>query len=693
MKFELTSSLRRGDEKERVSVLRRNMLRFDKIHKKRRCGETAPFHSSIFVVFAMALLLSFGACMSDDPTAISPTTTSIVGQRVSTVTVQTPSDSATKVVTVAPEIARRIAVSDTEALATTSLEVLPTTSADPELLVTAPLTATVVPFFEPTVEIISDEPIIYNNGVLRVLFRGGLVPDPAFNDGIGANRSLLGEIFSGLMRLSRIDGIAELDLAESYTIDSQGMRYEFVLRKDLRFSDGAPVTAADFKWSWERALDPTFDNSDAKRVFGNVIGIDSVLSGESQDMEGVEIIDDLTLRITLETPRYDFVYLLADPVASVLHQGNVENWEVDWRSRFSGASYIEHAEREGVLPSGTGPFKLADFDLFEQILVLDRNEHYWDTPAHIDRVEYISPNAYFDGETIIDYDLLFETSIIDLRPAIPQFVTSQGEASTDERGIVRSFPVPPTVDFLAFNSGASVLRDLDFRRALVTASPVHELLSEGGLSMNGSELMIASSLLPPNFPGHVSESFGNSLNANEAASNLATDQRNLIFHTYVGGAEIDEFEILATNWVTHLGVQTEVKEVTLDEFDAWLRNGDVEIRRIMITPRYADPSSILEVMDGLFGERVESPESEEISRRLAIALQEADPALRLEHFHDLEHYLFDNALVLPLFWSSDQQWIRLQPWILEYSPPKYHGSRFKSVRIDVDHPEYPTDER
>lgn len=683
--------------------MRLDALSFGRIRKMLPLVETARFHFSIFVFSAMVLLLGFGACTGDEPTAIPPTATSIVGQKVDTATVEATSDSAPRVVTVAPEITRRLAVPNTDSLATTSPEVLPTTSVDPELLATSPSTATADPFSEPAVEIISDGPAVEiisdgptvnDGGVLRVPFNGGLVPDPAFHDGVGANRPLLAELFSGLTRLSRIDGVAELDLAESYTIDSQGTRYEFVLRKDLRFSDGTPVRAADFKWSWERALDPTFDNSAAKRVFENVVGIDSVLSGESQDMEGVEVIDDLTLRVTLETPRYDFMNLLADPVASVLRQGNVENWIIDWRSRFNGESYIAGTEpEEGSLAAGTGPFKLAEFDLYDQILVLDRNEHYWDTPAHVDRVEYIGPAAYSDGEVILDYELLFENLIIDLHRAIPQFVASIGDGPVDGRGAVRSLAVPPTVDFLAFNSGADPLRDLDFRRALVIASPVHELMPEGGLSMNGSEVVIASSLLPPNFPGHVDEPFMNGFNLDEAASNLAVEQRSLVFHTYVGGAAIDQFETLAASWGTHLDVETEVKEVSLDKFDAWLRNGDVEIRRVIVTPHYADPSSVLGVMDGLFGDRAESPESQEISRRLAEAQREADAALRLEHFHELEHYLFDNALVLPLFWTSDQQWVRLQPWILEYSPPKYHGSRFKSVRIDVNHPEYPADER
>ena len=204
-------------------------------------------------------------------------------------------------------------------------------------------------------------------------------------------------------------------------------------------------------------------------------------------------------------------------------------------------------------------------------------------------------------------------------------------------------------------------------------------------------MAVASSILPPEFPGHARETFGpaNPTISDDARSKVS----KLTFHTYVGGSAIEEFQILAGGWSEHLGVETDIKVVTLDEFDAWLRNGDVEIRRVSVTPHYADPSAILNVMNGLFGDRDDSPEAEEIVRRLNEALGQPDAAVRLAHFHDLEHYLLDNALVLPLFWTENRKWMRVQPWIVEYSPPKYHGSHFKAVRIDVSHPDYPYDER
>ena len=203
--------------------------------------------------------------------------------------------------------------------------------------------------FTPTTEVQEVSVVEPRGGVLRVPYYGYLIPDPAFDDGVGANHVLLAEVYSGLTRLTGSDGTVELDLAETYAIDSDGMRYEFRLRKDLKFSDGRRLTARDFKWSWERALDPEFNTDAAEDVLGSIVGARTIL-------EGVELIDDRTLSIQLETPRYDLLALLAHPIASVLKDENVSAWVADWRWLYSGKTYSELPEWGDELPVGTGPF-------------------------------------------------------------------------------------------------------------------------------------------------------------------------------------------------------------------------------------------------------------------------------------------------------------------------------------------------
>src|SRR5687768_5436131 len=87
----------------------------------------------------------------------------------------------------------------------------------------------------------------YLGGELKTL-------DPAFISD-AADVQLLLQLYAGLTRLDE-EGEPYPSLAESWTLSDDGMTYEFVLREDLTFSDGTPLTAEDVRRSWLRILDP-----------------------------------------------------------------------------------------------------------------------------------------------------------------------------------------------------------------------------------------------------------------------------------------------------------------------------------------------------------------------------------------------------------------------------------------------------
>ena len=174
-------------------------------------------------------------------------------------------------------------------------------------------------------------------------------PDPAIDAASSqldfSSPSLVTEIHAGLARIVD-DSVApfELELADSYNVDLTGLEYEFVLRNDLKFSDGTPLTSGDFKWSWERALKKSDAGSRARDVFGLVEGADAVILRESDDLTGVMAIDDRTLRVRLTNPRADFPALLADPVASVLKKDNALSWGIQWSNSGSWSMTVPFSE-------------------------------------------------------------------------------------------------------------------------------------------------------------------------------------------------------------------------------------------------------------------------------------------------------------------------------------------------------------
>ena len=290
-----------------------------------------------------------------------------------------------------------------------------------------------------------------NGGVLAAPMAWCPIPDPAIDDvyeRVSLNStSLVTEIHAGLMRI--VDDPAspfELELVDTYDIDREGLEYEFVLRNDLKFSDGAPLTSSDFKWSWERALKKSDSAGRARDVFGLIEGADAVISGESDDLTGVVVVDDRTLRVRLTNPRADFPALLADPVASVLKKDNVLEWGMEWEN--SGMLTGNGGFTLDDMPVGAGPFKLVQYwdGSDGGRCAIARNPHYWGRPAYLDgvwyRPEVMDRQSMADGGQMVQTDpMAFVDEATDFEPVWLHFVEDESED-----GGVAQFTDPIAVD-------------------------------------------------------------------------------------------------------------------------------------------------------------------------------------------------------------------------------------------------------
>ena len=254
----------------------------------------------------------------------------------------------------------------------------------------------VVKSVPPTVEVETvvqglNRSVPVSGGVLAAPMSRCPSPDPAIDDAyqlVSLDLTpLVTEIHAGLTQI--VDDPAapfELALVESYQVDQEGLEYEFTLRNDLKFSDGSALTSSDFKWSWERALRMSVASGRARDTFGLIDGAESVVSGNSEDLSGVVVVDDRTLKVKLTDARGDFPALLADPVASVLKKDNVLEWGMEWDNSgfFTGNSGFTVDN----MPVGAGPFKLVRYweGLQGGSCAIARNPHYWGEPTYLDGV-------------------------------------------------------------------------------------------------------------------------------------------------------------------------------------------------------------------------------------------------------------------------------------------------------------------
>jgi ABC-type oligopeptide transport system substrate-binding subunit len=188
----------------------------------------------------------------------------------------------------------------------------------------------------------------------------------------GTSHEIVIEVFSGLIHLGpNSTNPFEADLAESWSISDDGTVYTFKLRNDLKFSNGDAVTAQDFKWSFERAANPDTGGPITGEILGDIVGINDIIDGNAVSASGVEVIDERTLRITIDAPKAYFIAKLTHPVAFVLNRENVESLGRDWTN-------------DAV---STGPFTLREYRIGERIR-LARNENYWGRAAYLDEVVF-----------------------------------------------------------------------------------------------------------------------------------------------------------------------------------------------------------------------------------------------------------------------------------------------------------------
>ena len=514
--------------------------------------------------------------------------------------------------------------------------------------------------------------------------RALVVPDPVLDR--RDNGFLFAEVYSGLVRPSLADDSrVEPDLAVSHDANSDGLTYTFKLREDARFSDGTSLTSRDVKWSWERALLPENDSFRATLVLGEISGAAEIASGDASELTGFQIVDDSTFTVQLTRPNADFLWLLADPVASVLKEANVNRWP----SRLEWTSSDE-------LPVGSGPFRLVALDNFVGKAVLEPNPYYWDVAPSLDAVEYmnmaLSPLPDFNRaweEGLVDNEYRGDASCED--DGTTDYVTIDGIRSQ-----LTSSATAPRLTYLAFNTAVAPYDDVNFRRALVAAATVE--LPEI-LWLEEPEHR-ASGLLPPGFPGHDESAQVREQSRELALSALAdsayadgTGSFDLHMMPELYWPLEDQFDRIAVNWRDWLGLQVTYTDLPYalreDEFDLQLKRGTLQMRYMNLRPRYPSPHAILGAIPGLFGPNARSQETQELQRMLDNAAAEQDAVRRLTMYQEIEDHIVDRALVLPMFWNSGGSCYRVQDWVTEFRVPKWGGSLFSNVVIDSEHPAYP----
>ncbi len=158
--------------------------------------------------------------------------------------------------------------------------------------------------------------------------------------------------------------------AESWDLSEDGTTWTFHLREDGRWSNGDPVTAQDFVYSWRRVLAPGLGNEYADWMY-MVKGAEAYHKGEMDDITrvGVYADDDYTFRVELNEPVADFLKVMLNHSFLPVHPPTIE--------KFGGPGVRQSGWTRPESYVGNGPYRLVKWEP-DSVIRIERNPHYWD---------------------------------------------------------------------------------------------------------------------------------------------------------------------------------------------------------------------------------------------------------------------------------------------------------------------------
>jgi oligopeptide transport system substrate-binding protein len=468
-------------------------------------------------------------------------------------------------------------------------------------------------------------------GVLKRLWSDPPTLDPHLvTDTTSAG--LVVEMFSGLVGL---DSDLEIvpDLAESWDQSKNGTLFTFKLRKGIVFSDGTPITAKDFEYSLNRAVNPDTESPVAELYLGDIVGVKEVLDGIASEISGITVIDDMTLQIEIDAPKAYFLAKLTYPTAYVVKKENIDEGE-NWTDN----------------PIVTGPFALERYDL-GQTLILKRNDFYWGVKAKLDKVEFNLaggvPMAMYEND---------EIDITGVGLADLERVQNQSDPLNADLILV---PPSFTISYIGFNVSEPPFDDQKFRQALNYAVDKQLIATQ----VYSDLVKPAYGILPPNFPGFSSDIIGLKYDPDKAVRLLNESKyadpetRPLIVVTIpgTGGSPSLDMEVVADMWDRILGVQIEIQQV---EWATYLQ--DLHRERLQIwggsgwQADYPDPQDFIDILfhsesTGNHG----SYKNETADKLLEDARVEQDPLKRVSLYNKAEQLIIDDAPWLPMWFDQE----------------------------------------
>lgn len=443
-------------------------------------------------------------------------------------------------------------------------------------------------------------------------------------------------LFEGLTATDEATSQPVPAAAASWDVSADRLTWTFHLRPDLKWSDGTPLTAQDFVFSFRRTLSPGF-SSEYAYVLYPIAGAEDYNAGRQTDFAqvGVKAPDDHTVALTLSRPNAALAAILALPVAYPVPAHVIEA---------KGGRFDDRANPwsvDGRLV-GNGPFRLVSHEPNQRI-VTTRNPHFRD-----DASNQLNGVVFYPFDNASAQEAAFRAGQLHLTSDVP--LAKLAAYRTKSSNLLRTDPFLET-GFIRFNTRRPPLDDPRVRRALALAID-RESIAKNVL-IGGQEA--AHRFTPPDTAGYTaSTSVTRDFDAArallaEAGFPGGKGFPTLELMTFTTEANQRVMETVQQMWARELGVTINllVKEQRVWLDDEHQGNYDISLGRWI--GDYVDPSTFLELMTSTSGNNNTGWADAEYDRLVTAASAEADQATRFALYDEAEARLLAAAPLAPVY--------------------------------------------
>lgn len=458
------------------------------------------------------------------------------------------------------------------------------------------------------------------------------------------------DLFEGLL-ISDVEGHPSPGVAEKWE-NKDFKVWTFHLRKNAKWSDGTPVTAHDFVYSWQRLANPNTASPYASYLqYGHIANIDDIIAGKKTATDlGVKAIDDNTFEVTLSEPVPYFYKLLVHPSVSPVPKAAVEKFGEKW------------TQPANIVTNGA--YKLKNWVVNERI-VLERNTQYWDNDKTvINQVTYLpissevtDVNRYRSGEI----DMTYNNMPIELFQKLKKEIPNE----------VRVDPYLCTY-YYEINNQKAPFNDVRVRTALKLAMDrdiiVNKVKNQGDLP--------AYSYTPPYTDGAKliePEWFTWSQEKrNEEAKKLLaeagyTADKPLTFDLLYNTSDLHKKLAIAVAsiWKKNLGANVKLENQEWKTFLDTRHQGTFDVARAGWCADYNEPTSFLNTMLSDSSNNTAHYKSPEFDKLIADTLKVTDEAQRTELYAKAEQQLDKDSAIVPLYYYVNARLVK--PWVGGYT--------------------------